>query len=181
MSTYQECLDAHYRRNDHHPAHFRNPAEEMSLECRMELTCDLLGCVMGWGSKQQKNLNVAQCRALIEQQDWEPWRLYAVKENLPPPADDVPELEPRWYGKIYPARELDLLLTGTEDIECVRDYLDDTFKHKSGVFRAWREIVDRYDERFRVISERIQNHDLDKFRPDMIRGYTMQYSKFASK
>ena len=175
-SEYEKCLRVHYLQNDHHPEHFTSP-EEMPLEARMELTCDHLGTVMGWARKHDKNLTLAECRAFIEHHNWKHWKL-AITDKLPPPTKCIPELEPRWYNKIYPKEEFHLLKTGTEELECIHDYLDDLIKHKNGVFKIWQEIVINYDPKFKSIETRVQNHDLDKFKPFMICGYTKMYSIF---
>ena len=175
-NEYEKCLKAHYLQNDHHPEHFEFPEEEMPLEARMELTCDLLGTVMGWARKQNKDLTIAECRAFIEENDWKNWK-FAVTDKLPPSATSIPKLKPRW-SKLYPIEQFYHLKTGTEELRCIDDYVDDLRKHKNGVYKVWKEIVEHYDPEFYIIKVRIQNHDLDKFKPFMICGYTKKFSLF---
>lgn len=177
--NYLNCLKAHYKRNDHHPEHYEKP--EMKFEARMELTCELLGTVMGWAHNRGLKLNLAECRAVIEKANWESWDL-AVKDKLPEPTEIDFNIHGTWHNKTYSIDEFKKLecYEDLDELKCVRDYVDDLLKHKLAVYQVWRDITE-YDKRYNAIAERIQNHDLDKFRIDMLRAYTMKLSEFRGK
>lgn len=177
---FNKRLLQHYSRTDHHPEHLK-----MSDERRMHLTCDLLGVIMGYAMRDNIDLNVAQCRAFMEKKcKWADWK-FAVTENLPPASSVVPDIEDRW-GRFYRNyNELEQLFdeknTHLPRLESVKEYVINRLFEKFGVLKVWQEISEKYDPRFKSIAERIQNHDLDLFRPDMIRAYTKFLTLWNSK
>ena len=126
-------------RNDHYNHHYEGLPSEMPLECRMRLTCILLGLLMGQ-IETENDLSVAECRAVIEKLGWNEWK-YAAVERLPPPSDVVDPLllEPLsslWYNdSLY-----------SEGVGA--DRLVNIVKHMKGVKRAWGKIVNLHDSRF---------------------------------
>lgn len=183
------CLQRHYRRNRHHPEFFRLPESEMTCEDRIELTCDLLGSVMGHAYKSGIHLRIADCRALIEKQKWRHWAPYAEMDPLPAASPRAPELPQRW--RQFPAEEKESLkrfyfryrngedektirrdMLGPSRLPCVSYYMRDLGYHRKGVKWVWAQIPE-----FRLpgMHERIEKHDDDKYELVMIIGYISKW------
>jgi hypothetical protein len=180
------CLNSHYHTCDHHPEHFTNPDQEMTLEARMELTCDLLGSVKGVFKKYNLNVSLPECRNIIEKQNWRHWK-FALKEYLPEPSSTTPFYPLRW--KAFPEREklelkelfmkLKSKHLSTKEVrdlmmklDSVKFYMADLWHHKSAVKEVYDEISAFHSDE---MERRILNHDNDKYDTDMILGYTAQW------
>ena len=182
---YVWCLKNHYDKNDHHPEHFNNPENEMPIIARMELTCDLLACVLGVYNKKNIPASLSECRFVIENEKWKNWK-FALKEYLPMPSNNAFDRGERWIH--FPHEEkikLDKLFqeykNGTcvefikdklEKLNSVQYYLEDLHQHKRAIYEVWNQIP-----KFKVpeMKERIEKHDNDKFDTIMILGYTAKW------
>lgn len=169
----------HNSKNDFFPEYFLS---QMSLEARMQLTCHLLGTVMGMASKHNIELSLGSCRAYIEANKWDMWK-YAVTENLPRAATTVPEIPPQW-DETYEHSELETLLMADvrgfnlASMPSIRNYLFDLHHQRFCIYYVWKLICDRFDARFRTIETRILEHELDKFEIPMIVAYAAKYATF---
>lgn len=179
------CLEMHYKENRHHPEHFKNPEEEMTLEDRMELTCDLLGSVKGRALHRKMKVSLSECRAVIENEKWVNWK-YALTEYLPPASKNLRNLPKRWdtfleeekdilkelYNRLK-AGESEVVikheLYQTHKLESVAFYKRDLECHRKGVEQMWNEIKGFHTPEMEF---RISSHDQDKYKLEMVIGYT---------
>lgn len=172
QSNFEKCREAHYRRSDHHSEHFKMP-----LDARMLLTCRLLGRVLARGREEGKRLSLQQCRAFLERNGVKDWR-YAVKDRLPGRTDSAPELSevapPPFDSQEY-HRLLDPEFSWINELASVQHYVQREMNIRSAVLQVYHHIVTYYDGRFKAIRDRIQDYNLDKLRPDMIRAYVLYY------
>jgi hypothetical protein len=187
------CLSRHYQLNDHHPEHFKDPAADMPLVARAELTCDLLACVWGPAAKQGRDFDVAKCRGVIENQNWRHWKS-AITEGLEPANRDYGlPLFPRWQH--FDPTEADELrslysshsngsITADETIErmltlsSVRYYLEDLRNHQQSILDVWCVLKNRHCDsifKSRDLECRIKRHDDDKWNYLMVLGYTLRW------
>lgn len=182
---YELCLREHYSNNDHHPQFFENPDREMPLDAKIELTCDLLSCVMGTFIKHNISVTLSECRSIIESQKWGNWK-YAVLEYLPAPSTVMPSIPTRW--KKFPVDEKlhlnvlyeiyrssdrsDIIQQELQKLECVKFYLDDLRHHKQCIYKIWKDIPEFNTPE---LEKRIRAHDNDKLDPLMILGYTAKW------
>lgn len=176
----QECLDRHFRLNDHHPEF----SDTMSEEARMELTCDLLGSVYGNALKHGYSSTLAECRAVIEYQQWHHWK-EAFLKGVPEASRIVPSLPNRWilfptseyaalkklYHKYQEEKEIRKELC---ELQSVKYFMDDLYWHRVGVERTMLLLKARVSE-FSKISERIRQHDVDLYDTLMILGCTVKW------
>lgn len=175
--VWKKYLEDYYRRNDHHPEYFE-VNQTMSSDAKKHLTCDLLGSVMGQAKKHKINLTISQCRAYIEHHRFPKW-IHAITENLPPPSENVPVIPPRWNKTFDGGELIDLMQDIIENLESVQYFLFDLFCQREAVYKVWKEISTQYDQSFRVIEERILNHDLDKYRRFSIIANTAHFCTFT--
>lgn len=176
MEAYKKCYIDHIKRNDYHTQHHYR---DMSEEARMELTCHILGQVMGRARKHGINITLADCRKIVEDRRWNEW-YFAIADKLPPAStNEVPFIPHRWTFTKYPAEEREALIQNKDifNLECVKGYINDLIKFKFAVYDVWREICE-YDPRFKAIEERINGHNIDLFRTDTIIAYTLELSEF---
>lgn len=183
---YEFCLDQHKKKNDHHPEFFANSNREMSLDAKIELTCDLLSCVMLTFRKHNMNVSISTCRSIIESEKWTNWK-YAVLDYLPLPAATLPSTIPKRWKK-FPIDEkmhlkvlYELYRSGWSDdmfkqelqkLDSVKFYLEDLNLHKQCIYEIWKEIPEFNTPE---LEKRINVHDNDKLEPYMIFGYTAKW------
>lgn len=183
---YDYCLNQHYKKNDHHPEYFEDPDNEMTRDARIELTCDLLGCVKGVFLKNNLPITVSECRAIIESQNWRHWKR-ALQNEVPPASATVPTAPVRWQK--FPQREKEKLLelfnrlkeknaNETEiskeaaELPSVQYYLKDLHFHRVGVLEVMKELPHFNKPE---IEARLHKHDDDKYLPYMVIGYTANW------
>lgn len=183
-NLYEFCLGQHLKYNDHHPEFFEN--REMPLDAKIELTCDLLSCVMGTFKKNNLTVSISTCRAIIESQKWPNWK-YAALEFLPlASSTPIPSIPMRW--KKFPSDEKlhlnvlyeiyrsncndDIILQELQSLDCVKFYLDDLYLHKQCIYEIWKEIPEFNTPE---LEKRIRAHDNDKLKAWMVLGYTSKW------
>lgn len=70
FDKFKDCVDIHYKNNDHHPEHFENGVNDMNLIQILEMICDWKGAAECRGGNIDDTITSNKDRFKIDDQLW---------------------------------------------------------------------------------------------------------------